>query len=333
MATSYVHTRRLADFLAMDAMGQVELKQTVEKSVPRELSYHDFDGKIVNARELLISEGIQGSTLIPTEIYATVIEGTEPLKCMRDVLPIVNMTGMALSVPYGEAGTYAPVVAEGAEIPVEDQTYGSVTFTVKKYGVRPLITNEMVDDALFDIIASEVRKAGSRMENALNRVAIYEMMDSRGNTVASSGTTPLVHSMELHAAMIADNVAPSHLILCPGAYALALAEGFALTGLQLEISKMGSIGNFMGLDTRMLGVTAALSPGTSRIWESDTGGDTMAIMLDKSRAGAIGMRQDIKVEQYADSIRQMQGITLSMRFDVQGYGAASSVDAIGSLSV
>jgi len=332
MASNDIHTRRLAEFLAMDAMGQVELKHTVERTVPRELSYHDFDGKIVNARELLISEGIQGSTLIPTEIYATVMEGTEPLKCMREVLPIVNMKGMALSVPYGEAGTYAPVVAEGAEIPIEDQTYGSVTFTAKKYGVRPVITNEMIDDALFDIIASEVRKAGSRMENALNRAAIYELMDSRGNTVASGGTTPLVHSMELHAAMIADNVSPSHLILTPGAYALALAEGFALTGLQQGIAQAGSIGNFMGLETRMCGVTAALSP-LSRIWESDTGGDTMLIMLDKSRAGAIGMRQDIKVEQYADSIRQMQGISLSMRFDVQGYGAASAVDAIGTVSV
>ena len=333
MASNDIHTRRLAEFLAMDAMGAVELKRTVEKTVPRELSYHDFDGKIVNARELLISEGIQGSTLIPTEIYATVMEGTEPLKCMREVLPMVNMKGMALSVPYGEAGTYAPVVAEGAEIPIEDQTYGSVTFTAKKYGVRPVITNEMVDDALFDIIAAEVRKAGSRMENALNRVAIYEMMDSRGNTVATAGTTPLVHLMELHAAMIADNVQPTDIILTPGAYALALAEGFALTGLQQGIAQAGSIGNFMGLSTHMLGVTATLSPGTSRVWESDTAADTMAIMLDRNRAGAIGMRQDIKVEQYADSIRQMQGITLSMRFDVQGYGATSAVDAIGSISV
>jgi hypothetical protein len=328
-----IHTRRLAEFLAMDAMGASELKKTVEKTVPRELSYHDFDGKIVNARELLISEGIQGSTLIPTEIYATVMEGTEPLKCMREVLPMVNMKGMALSVPYGEAGTYAPVVAEGAEIPIEDQTYGSVTFTAKKYGVRPLITNEMIDDALFDIVAAEVRKAGSRMENALNRVAIYEMMDSRGNTVANGGTTPLAHGMELHALMIADNVSPTHCIMTPGAYALALDEGFGKVGIQAGIMQSGSIGTFMGLDTRMLGVTAALSPGTSRVWESDTGGDTMLIMLDKSRAGAIGMRQDIKVEQYADSIRQMQGITLSMRFDVQGYGAESAVDAIGSVSV
>jgi hypothetical protein len=50
-------------------------------------------------------------------------------------------------------------------------------------------------------------------------------------------------------------------------------------------------------------------------------------MLDTSVCGAIGMRQDLKVEQYADSIRQMQGITLSMRFDVQ----ALQTDGIGSI--
>jgi hypothetical protein len=324
---STIHTRRLAEFLAMDAMGASELKKTVEHSVPRELSYHDFDGKVVNARELLISEGIQGSTLIPTEIYATVIEGAEPVRCFREILPQYAMKGMVMAMPVGETGTYAPIVAEGAEIPVEDQTYTSVTFTAKKYGVRPLITNEMIDDAQFDIIAAEIRKGGMRLENALNRAALNEIMDAHGNEAdcGNAGATPLLHLAELQQSLLEDNMQPNHIILCPQAYAACQAEGLVLsTQFANDMLRSGSLGSILGMPVSMLSITDSTA---NHIWQFDTDNDIGGLMLDKARCGAIGMRRDISVEQYADSIRQMQGVTMSMRFDVQALQTA----AIGTL--
>ena len=320
-----IHTRRLAQFLEMESMGQVELKKTVEKSVPRELSYHDFDGKVVNARELLISEGIQGSTLIPTEIYATVIEGAEPVKCIRNVLPIVPMKGMIMKMPYGETGTYAPVVAEGAEIPIQDQTYTDATFTAAKYAVRPLITNEMIDDALFGIIAEEIRKSGSRLENALN----YKGMDvflsnyDSGNLEAcgGAGATPLLFIAKVVADLNKNGFTPDKLILHPSCLGAVMAESIPLYNtFAVEVIKNGAIGDIMGCNTYKNGVALATSTTNSKTWGFASSASYVgAIMIDSTRAGAIGMRQDIKVEQYADSIRQMQGISLSMRFDIQPF--------------
>jgi hypothetical protein len=325
MAESFIHTRRLAQFLEMEAMGASELKKTVETKVPRELSYHDYDGKIVNARELLISEGIQGSTLIPTEIAATVIEGSEPVRCMREVLPVLQMRTPSMAVPYGETGTYAPVVAEGAEIPVEDQTYGSVTLTARKYAVRPLITNEMVDDALFDIIAMEIRKGGYRLENALNKYALGEILDAHGNTSAAATTTPLLMAAKCQAEIIGDGFTPDKLVMCPGFYGASMAEGMVF-GNQMgaDLTRSGSLGNILGMDSRICGIAYASTVG-SHVWRYTTNADVGAFMFDSNSAGVIGMRQDIRVEQYADSIRQMQGVSLSMRFDVQ----AMIADAIG----
>jgi hypothetical protein len=326
MSESYIHTRRLAEFLAMDAMGAVELKKTVEHSVPRELSYHDYDGKVVNARELLISEGIQGSTLIPTEIYATVIEGSEPVRCWREVLPTVQMKGAVMTMPYGETGTYAGKVAEGAEIPIEDQTYASVTFTAAKYGVRPLITNEMIDDALFDIMAMEMRKSGARMENALNRACLHEIMDAYGNSDdRSSGATPLLGLANLQQSMLADNQSPSQIIFHPACYAACQAEGLVLsTQFANDMLRSGVLGQILGMPTRMSSIA---SSGSTKTWGFANASEVGALMLDTSRCGAIGMRQDIKVDQFADNIRQMQGVVLSMRFDCQ----ALMTDAIGGL--
>ena len=329
---STIHTRRLAQFLEMDAMGASELKKTVDHTVPRELSYHDFDGKIVNARELLISEGIQGSTLIPTEIYATVMEGAEPARCMREVLPMFSMKGISMSMPYGESGTYAPVVSEGAEIPVQDQTYSGATFTAKKYAVRPLITNEMIDDALFDVIAAEVRKSGMRLENALNYKALDVCLSNYNNSAAcgGAGATPLVFAAKLVAELQADGMTPTHMVCAPAYVGLSMAEAIPFANnYATEVIKGGALGNIMGCQTHLLGIALATSTTNSKTWGFTSSASYVgAVMLDANHCGGIGMRQDIKVEQYADSIRQMQGVSCSMRFDVQ----AMLTDAIGVIT-
>ena len=331
---SFEHTRRLAEFLKMDSMGAVELKRTVEKSIPRELSYHDFDGKVVNARELLLSEGIEGSTLIPTEILATVVEGSEPMRVFRDILPIYGMKGMSMAVPYGSTGSYAPTVAEGAEVPIENQDYSSVTFTAKKYATRPVITNEMVDDGQFDVIAQEVRKAGMRMENALNRVALAEMIDNDANVAdcGGSGATPLLFLAAAQQNVIADGFMPNVIVFSPSAYAACQQEGLILhTQFANDMMREGVLGTILGMPTHMCSIassTTSTDGGKSTATWGFTSNDYVgALVLDTSVCGAIGMRQDMKVEQYADNIRQMQGITLSMRFDVQ----AIQTNGIGSI--
>ena len=47
---------------------------------------------LIDAHALLQSErsAIQDSTLVQEEVYKTVLEGTEPVKCMREVIPIVR---------------------------------------------------------------------------------------------------------------------------------------------------------------------------------------------------------------------------------------------------
>lgn len=324
MTDSMTHTRRLAQFLAMDAMGPAELKQTAEK-LPRELAYHDFDGKVQNARELLISEGIQGSTLIPTEILATVLEGSEPAKCFRGVLPVLSMKGMVMKVPYGETGTYAPIVAEGAEIPVESQTYSAMTLTAAKRAVRPLITNEMIEDSLFDIIAMEVRKAGFRLENSINQRALSVILENSGSAVdfGGSGANIMSNSAKGVAQVQGYGFMPDKIVVHPtfhGAAIGAVSTNYfdAVGGAPYQ---NGQLGRMLGCDIHMCGVTDDSSTYT---WGWGTNDYIGGLVIDSRSAGAIGMRRDISVEHYADSIRDMQGISVSARFDA-AYALAYSI--------
>ena len=158
------HSYRLARLLEMTHMGPTEFKRSITKIIPRELAYRSFNDKtgefeVHNARELLTQQGAEvASSLIPIEVMGTIIEGSEPAKCIRNVFPIYQMNSEYLKIPYGETGTYAPIVAEGAEVPIQDQTYSAVSLTASKYAVRPLISREMVNDQKFDVIAAELRQ-------------------------------------------------------------------------------------------------------------------------------------------------------------------------------
>src|SRR4030042_522195 len=71
----------------------------------------------LDTHKLLQSEAnaIADSTLVQEEVYKTVIEGTEPVKCMREVVPIFNTDTYSIRFVKGELGTYASKVAEGAK--------------------------------------------------------------------------------------------------------------------------------------------------------------------------------------------------------------------------
>jgi hypothetical protein len=335
---STIHTRRLAALLKMDSMGPSELKRSLSTVIPqlfsdsngRELAYADAEGKYTPVRELLQSESLAASGLIPTEVYATIVEGSEPAKCFRNVSPVYNMGSAVMKVPYGESGTYAGAVSEGAEIPIETQTYGVATFTAKKYAVRPMITKEMIADGTFDVVASEVRKAGARVENALN----YTMMEAylaatAGNAstydtdCGGSGATPLAFTGKAMGTMIGRGFTPTDLIVSPVFYGAVLQTSAALANqVGVDMTRGGQLGQIFGMQTHLLGTTQSNGTATTT-WAFAADGNHGALLVDRNAAGGIGMREDISVEQFSDPIRDLVGMVVKARFDCQSFVAGA----------
>jgi hypothetical protein len=317
---SFTHTRRLADYLEMAHMGPSEFKRAVNTRVPRELAYMNEDGKVENARELLQSEGLATTNLIPTEVYATVVEGSEPARCMRNAIPIYRMPSHVMTLPYGETGTYAGIVAEGAEIPIETETISVLTLTADKYAVRPMITREMVADAKFDVIATEVRKTGYKIENALNRLCIDAFITAGGGDAGTyqtdcggSGATPIAFLGNAVGTVIGRGFTPTDVIIHPTCYGAILGAFSSLsTGHAEQATRNGTFGNLYGLNTHILGVADNAATYT---WGWGSNGYFGALVIDRNAFGAIGMREDINVEQYSDPVRDLVGMKVAARFD------------------
>jgi len=285
--------------------------------------------RIDGYKALLQSEknAIDGSTLVQEEVYKTVIEGSEPFKCWRECQPIIKTDTYSVRFVKGETGTYADKVAEGAKITIDTQEYSKTDITIDKYGVRPLITNELIEDALFDVVELELKKAGARMENKLNRVVLNAVLAGiTTNTVNPAGPHIAVADIASAIGKIKKgNYLPDTLVIHPTAEAYLIQDSnlayVAFAGGK-EALRNYSIGSkLMGLSPYDCTATDAATP----TWDDTTAGsDVTALIFSKNDLGAICMRRDLTVEQYDDPIHDLVGIALTMRY---GYGVLQETSA------
>lgn len=302
----------LAKYLEIADAGPAQSKELVEHYIPKELTTYDNDGKLVRAKELLLTEGIEGSTLIQSELYRTVIEGAEPRKCFRDIIPTTQMKSNSMTVTLGEAGSYAVEVAEGAEIPIQTQDYGSRTFTVKKYGVRPLITKEMVEDSQFGVVELEARKAGAKIQNKFNQLHLTSLLDNAGDEHDTGGSNQGIKAVAAAKGVLASHdFQATHLIAHPELMTMLTKEFVPGNYVGSAEVMAGGLPNILGLGVGECSTTDASGTYT---WGYAADGEIGGIVIDAPNAALTGMRRDLTIEKYEDPIRDLVGMSVTMRF-------------------
>jgi len=293
-----------------------------KKTLEGKIAFDKEGEELGDAHALLQSDAqaIADSTLVQEEVYNTVIEGTEPVRCMRDVFPVVATDSYSVRFVKGEVGTYADKVSEGGAIPIDTQTYTKQDITIDKYGTRPLITNELIEDGLFDVVDLELRKAGARMENKLNRVILYQILQGTyaiaTNTLNPAGPHIAISDYARAIALVKDdNFIPDIMVTHP------IAEGYLLQDSNLayasyangtEALRGGSIGSrILGLKPYTCTATDAADP----TWDDTTAAsDVTSFICSKNDLGVLCMRRDLTVEQYDDPIHDLIGMSLTMRY-------------------
>lgn len=296
-------------------------KAEILNAIPRNLGYvHELDGELKqeNVREFLISGTVQDSTLIQTEFYATVMQGAEPVQCMRNFLPIIPLTkGNTLQIPKGSAGAYADDIAEGAEIKPRNQGYGYTSVTVGKVGDAPSITQEMMSDSQYGLMALEVRKSGARVENKFNRNVMKVILDSGLQTHDTTGSNQGVAAILEAQSKVGDmNYVADKTVAHPRLAGKLLAETFPsanYSGYNADGVRTGQIGQeILGMGFMKTSVNPL---ATGKTWGYSADGYYGGIVADTMNFGAIVLREDIQIENFKDPMRQIQGATVTMRFN------------------
>lgn len=340
-------TQLLIKALEAAVAGPAEKKQLQARMVARDIPLVEKelgetymilgeDGKKGRARDLLLSDNLNSTTLIQTEIYRTIIEGAEPAKCFRNALPNIPMTSPTLQINVGESGSYAPVVAEGAEIPIKTQKYTPRTWTAVKFGERPVITQEMVDDSLFAVIELETKKVGLRIENSLNQWGLKTMMDNAGqehDINAAAGTVAGVQAIiGARSLLVGVGYIPDTIIMHPSATSYLLKDFVpGYTPEAMGYVREGKLPRILGCTPYECGAacTTTTEPfaSSSYVWGAPTDSYIGYLVFDSKSAGAIGKRQDIRIKNFNDVIRDLQNFTVTARFAVQ-YGVANAISRV-----
>ena len=275
-------------------------------------------------KELLLSEGMEATPLLQTEVYNTILEGAQPMMICRNIFPIVNTDTNQIRVTY-ESGSFgmAEDVAEGAAIPIHTENFATHNIDIKKIGVRPVITNELIEDGLWDMVEFELRRAGEKIEHKFNYDVIGEACNlvtysNIGKTDSDGACGP-----SLIAGAIKDlqnkNRQPTDIILTPTAYHSWVTSSNLLQAHQAGDNRAlrgYEAGEMMGLKQHMLTINGPSDGTYSWNGKYDAANEIGALICDPSYC-MIGMRRDISVEQYDDPIHDLVGIAATMRYGVK----------------
>jgi len=269
--------------------------------------------KMAKLQELFTTSSAPEQIL--TDIYRTVTEavrvkliGTQlvslrygPTDIVGTNLSVIHQTKNALSVG---------LVGEGAEIPISTEDTFKYSVLPLKYGVRPLVTKEMQEDSLFAVMERNLTEAGYQMARKMDRLIFAAARQGSGNTVTGGASITVANITNAINNLEKSDYTASDFVIGPDvAWDLRNIDTF------VEANKAGVNNPSQSLIGTIFGMKVWVSNNivSNRVTTSTNATD--ALVIDKSYALAFAEKRPITVERYNDVTRQLDGITLSARWD------------------
>lgn len=305
----------LKTLLRMCVAGPAERKQLSEMLPKKMRAYQD--GKVYeidNVREFILSTDLEGSGLVQYEIDATVKKGAVKAKCVREALPILRMNTDTMRVPYGNGEQSPPTVKEGAEFPAMYQDYAYVTLEAVKRGWHVPVSEELIMDGKFDIIAIELEKAGRNLEYQLNEMVISAMLDAAGNEHDCTGSNLGVKAVVGAKTLVdADGFNADKGILHPQAYGQVFSDFVPSYNAQAQgILESGKLPMIAGVTPYVCSVPDVSSTYT---WGYAADGNIGMLVFDSGNAGFIGIREDVTIKAFEQPLKMLQSPIVYARWD------------------
>lgn len=269
--------------------------------------------------------------LIPEVINEQILTVAEEARIARGLCQYVRTETDSMTW-LKERGFEAMQVEEGSELEARKGTYEKYTLVVKKTGVRPTITNEMVEDSRWDLVRRNLDMATKAMARLEDRITLNAMIQGVPNGSAmAAGVGGIGEVVSNHYVQMGDQ--PTGNVLGWKAIALGLAilrmEHYTPDTLLIHpyqmVDLMTGEGDFIGLNERayltlpehirssmMNGAVGNIGGLTVIVSSEMTPG--YALMFDRTQYAVFLERRPLTIDNYNDVLRDMQGIVLTQRF-------------------
>lgn len=278
--------------------------------------------------------------LIPRVINRTLREAAEPAALVTPLLDTVRINSRTIEFPAVNA-IQAGIIPEGQEYPEQTLAFErQVEGKVSKKGVKVAFTEEIINDSQWDVVGLHVRAAGRAMQRLKEQIALGRFKESARVAYDNNGGTAttgididgtandtlswddfLMMAANLHAA----NHAPTDLIMHPLMWPVFLKGprfSGSLQGWNVGVSSAAGAAQA----TAPLGFNVLLSPFVG--FEAASGATPATsdvFLIDRNNLGANLVREDMSVDEWNDTTRDLRYLKLKERYDIVTYGDGENV--------
>ena len=258
-------------------------------------------------------DATEGSLLIPKKIYDTLIEAVDKKLLPRSEAAYYNgpaqIPGSSIDIDLEDVNTgKVRPVAEGAEFWLSNPTFSSTNMKPLKYGVAIRITEEMLEDAKWNMLERSITTMGKRFaenETSLVLTALYGASNSvtGGAAITIANISRAVQYLEdedYEGSTIYLGNEVAHDIRQIDTFMEADKKG------DQSMNNTGFIGTIYGMRLYRFSTNAAPSSTYSKY----------AFVFDSSEAYAIAEKRPVTLKKFSLETFDMEGAVLSQRISV-----------------
>lgn len=259
--------------------------------------------------------GTEGQLLIPRKIHDTLIEEVDKNLIPRSEAAMYFGPSEILGSSY-DVNLVTPnlmkvkIVAEGAEIPIDQSAYTSFNLKPVKWGVALRITREMLEDSKWNLLQHNLMVAGKRFAEKETELIISDALDSASNTVTGGAAITIANITRAMQYLEDSDYNPTTLFV-----GTEVIQDLRNIDTFVEANKVGNrdmlergfLGTIYGLNVIKFSTNAA--PTTT--WSK------YAIVTDRMHAYCIAEKRTVTVENFEMPVYDMSAASITQRIRVR----------------
>lgn len=272
-----------------------------------------------NIQELLSTGiGTEGTLLLPRKIYSTIIDEAGKHLIPRELAAIYigpsGIPGASVDLNLNVVDKMdVRLIAEGAEIFLDQTEYSNLNLKPEKWGVSVRITRELIEDSQFGILAHNLMIVGRRFAENENARIIADALDSAGNSVSGSTAVTIANVTRAMQYLEDNDYTPSDLII-----GNEVLNDFRNIDTFVEYSKVGNtemlargfLGTIYGMNVIRVSTNAGMTT-------------TTAYVIDRNHAYVMAEKRPVTVERFELPQFDMSAAAVTQRFRVKALRAAA----------
>jgi len=269
-----------------------------------------------SVNELLSTDmGTEGQLLIPRKIHDTLIEEVDKNLIPRSEAALYfgpgDIPGSSIDVDLVTPNEMnVRIVAEGAEIPIDQSAYETFNMKPVKWGVALRITREMLEDSKWNMLQHSLKVSGNRFAENETTLILENALDNANSTVTGGAAITIANITRAIQYLDDEDYTGTTLFI-----GMEVLNDLRNIDTFVEANKVGNtdmlqrgfLGTIYGLNVIKFSTNAAPSSTYSKY----------AYVTDRMHAYVIAEKRPVTVENFEMPVYDMSASSITQRIKVR----------------